>query len=107
MTLNPAKLLHIDHRTGSLKAGKDADVVVWSDHPLSVNAKAEQTFVDGVRCFDKDRDLALREAMRLERARLTAKMYDAGQASGAAGQKRPSERIQSHYHCDTLTDENR
>ena len=107
VTLNPAKLLHIDHRTGSLKAGKDADVVVWSDHPLSVNAKAEQTFVDGVRCFDKDRDLALREAMRLERARLTAKMYDAGQASGAAGQKRPSERIQSHYHCDTLTDENR
>ena len=107
VTLNPAKLLHIDHRTGSLQVGKDADVVVWSDHPLSINAKAEQTFVDGVRCFDKDRDLALREAMRLERARLTAKMYDASQASGGAGQKRPSERIQSHYHCDTLTDENR
>ena len=107
VTLNPAKLLHIDHKTGSLKAGKDADVVVWSDHPLSINAKAEQTFVEGVRCFDVDRDLALREAMRTERARLTAKMYNAGQSSGAGALKRPSERIQSHYHCDTLTDENR
>ena len=107
VTLNPAKLLHIDHKTGSLKPGKDADVVVWSDHPLSINAKAEQTFVEGVRCFDVDRDLVLREAMRSERARLTAKMYNAGQSSGAGALKRPSERIQSHYHCDTLTDENR
>ena len=107
VTLNPAKLLHIDHKTGSLKPGKDADVVVWSDHPLSINAKAEQTFVEGIRCFDAERDFALREAMRTERARLTAKMYNAGQSSGAGALKRPSERIQSHYHCDTLTDENR
>ena len=107
VTLNPAKLLHIDHKTGSLKPGKDADVVVWSDHPLSINAKAEQTFVEGVRCFDVDRDLALREAMRTERARLTAKMYSAGQSADSGDMKRPSERIQSHYHCDTLTDENR
>ena len=107
VTLNPAKLLHIDHKTGSLKPGKDADVVVWSDHPLSINAKAEQTFVEGVRCFDVDRDLALRDAMRSERARLTAKMYNAGQSEGSGALKRPSERIQSHYHCDTLTDENR
>ena len=107
VTLNPAKLLHIDHKTGSLKSGKDADVVVWSDHPLSINAKAEQTFVEGVRCFDVDRDLELREAMRRERARLTNKMYNAEKSSGAGSLKRPSERIQSHYHCDTLTDENR
>ena len=107
VTLNPAKLLHIDHKTGSLKSGKDADVVVWSDHPLSINAKAEQTFVEGVRCFDVDRDLELREAMRRERARLTNKMYNAEKSSGAGSLKSPSERIQSHYHCDTLTDENR
>ena len=107
VTLNPARLLHIEHRTGSLKIGKDADVVVWSDHPLSINAKAEQTFVEGVRCFDVDRDLALREAMRLERARLTADMYKAGQSAEAGTLKRPVERIESHYHCDTLTDENR
>ncbi|MGB1480395.1 MAG: amidohydrolase family protein [Flavobacteriales bacterium] len=107
VTLNPAKLLHIDHKTGSLKPGKDADVVVWSDHPLSINAKAEQTFVEGVRCFDLERDQALRDAMRVERARLTAKMYDEGSSSGRGGAKRPTERVETHYHCDTLTDENR
>ena len=107
VTLNPAKLLHIDHKTGSLKPGKDADVVVWSDHPLSINAKAEQTFVEGVRCFDVDRDRELRDAMRAERARLTAKMYDEGSSSGRGGAKRPTERVETHYHCDTLTDENR
>ena len=33
VTLNPAKLLHIDDRVGSLKEGKDADLVLWSDNP--------------------------------------------------------------------------
>jgi hypothetical protein len=45
--------------------------------------------------------------MRAERARLTAKMYADGESFGRGGKKRPSERIESHYHCDTLTDENR
>jgi imidazolonepropionase-like amidohydrolase len=48
VTLNPAKLLHLDKRMGSLKVGKDADVVLWSGHPMSVYTKAEKTFVDGV-----------------------------------------------------------
>ena len=47
VTLNPAKLLHLDDRVGSLKVGKDADVVLWSDHPLSVYAKAEKTIIEG------------------------------------------------------------
>lgn len=36
VTLNPAKLLHIDNRVGSIKKGKDADLVLWNDHPLSI-----------------------------------------------------------------------
>ncbi|HBR53136.1 MAG TPA: amidohydrolase, partial [Flavobacteriaceae bacterium] len=51
VTINPAKLLHIDDRTGSIKEGKDADLVLWSDHPLSVYAKAEKTIIDGVTYF--------------------------------------------------------
>ena len=39
VTLNPAKLLHIDDRVGSIREGKDADVVLWTDHPLSIYAK--------------------------------------------------------------------
>ena len=43
VTLNPAKLLHLDDKMGSIKVGKDADVVLWSDNPLSIYAKVEKT----------------------------------------------------------------
>ena len=36
LTITPAKILKIDDRTGSLKVGKDADVVVWDNHPLEI-----------------------------------------------------------------------
>ncbi len=103
VTLNPAKLLHLDDRTGSLKAGKDADLVIWSDHPLSIYAKAEATFVDGRRLFDVEEDKRLRRFITEERARLIQKMLDAGGGKG----KKPTERMPRHYHCDTLTEENR
>jgi len=103
VTLNPAKLLHLDDRMGSLEAGKDADLVVWSDHPLSVYAQCEQTFVDGRRLFDLGEDQLMREAIRSERARLIQKMLDAP----GADKRKPMERIPAHYHCDTMTEENR
>ena len=103
VTLNPAILLHLDDQIGSLEAGKDADLVVWSDHPLSIYAQCEQTYVDGRRLFDQEEDLAMREAMRSERARLIQLMLDAP----GADKRRPMERIPPHYHCDTMTEENR
>jgi imidazolonepropionase-like amidohydrolase len=103
VTLNPAKLLHLDEQTGSLKAGKDADLVVWSDHPLSIYAKAEATFVDGRRLFDAEEDKRLRAFITAERARLIQKMLD----NGGGGGKKPTEKLPRHYHCDTLTEENR
>ena len=39
VTLNPAKLLHIDDKMGSIKIGKDADIVLWTDNPLSIMLK--------------------------------------------------------------------
>ncbi|MBM3428166.1 MAG: amidohydrolase family protein, partial [Bacteroidetes bacterium] len=56
VTLNPAKMLHLDHRMGSLKAGKDADIVIWNNNPLSIYAMAEKTFVDGRCYFDREED---------------------------------------------------
>ena len=47
VTLNPAIQLGIDQRVGTIDVGKDADLVIWSTHPLSVYAHAEQTFIDG------------------------------------------------------------
>ena len=56
ITLNPAILLHLDHKMGSLKSGKDADIVIWSQNPLSVYAIAEKTYIDGKLLFDINRN---------------------------------------------------
>ncbi|GAO44803.1 amidohydrolase family protein [Flavihumibacter petaseus] len=80
VTLNPAKMLHVDNKVGSIKVGKDADLVLWSDNPLSIYAKAEKTIVDGIIYFDRTRDLALRAAISAERSRLVQKM--AGEKKG-------------------------
>src|SRR4030095_4919791 len=49
-TLNPAKMLHVDDKVGSIKEGKDADIVLWNADPLSIYAKPLMTLVDGI-CF--------------------------------------------------------
>lgn len=77
VTLNPAKLLHIDHRVGSIKVGKDADVVLWTDHPLSIYAKAEKTIIEGVTYFDLKRDEQLRTEIQQEKSELTNLMLKA------------------------------
>jgi imidazolonepropionase-like amidohydrolase len=53
LTLHGAQMLHLDHRLGSLKAGKDADFVVLSGPPFSVYTQVLQTYIDGVRLFDR------------------------------------------------------
>lgn len=103
VTLNPAKLLHIDDRVGSIKVGKDADVVVWSGNPLSVYSKVEQTIVDGYVLFDKNRDIALRKEIAAERARLISKMLKA-KLGGEPTQKIVGKKGRIH-NCNVLTDD--
>lgn len=74
VTLNPAKALHVDDKVGSLKAGKDADIVIWSDNPLSIYAKPEKTIVDGIVYFDLAKDAAQRKKIAEERFRLINKL---------------------------------
>ncbi len=74
VTLNPAKLLHIDNRVGSIKVGKDADVVLWNDNPLSVYAKAERTMIEGATYFDIDKDKQMRSKIKKERSELMTMM---------------------------------
>jgi adenine deaminase len=74
VTLNPAKMLHIDNKVGSLKEGKDADVVIWSDNPLSIYARALTTIVDGIVYFDREKDLKLRSQIAAERNRIIQKL---------------------------------
>jgi imidazolonepropionase-like amidohydrolase len=78
VTLNPAILLHLDDRMGSIRAGKDADLVLWSDHPLSIYAVAETTWVEGTPYYDKQEDARLRGHIAAERARIIAKITQGG-----------------------------
>jgi len=73
-TLNPATMLHVADRVGSIKVGKDADIVLWTASPLSVYAKAATTIVDGIVYFDLDKDSVMRGQIAAERSRLIQKM---------------------------------
>ncbi len=53
LTINPAKQLGIDHRTGSIEVGKDADISIWDGHPLSVYSKPWMTLVEGEVYFQR------------------------------------------------------
>ncbi len=76
-TLNPAKMLHVDDKTGSIKAGKDADLVLWNNNPLSIYAKPEYTFVDGICFFSLQLDLQKRDFIHTERTRIINEMLNA------------------------------
>ncbi len=54
ITSNAAKSLGIADRTGSLEAGKMADVVIWSGNPFSVYAKADHVYIDGALAYDRE-----------------------------------------------------
>jgi len=80
VTLNPAKMLHIDKKVGSIKNGKDADVVLWTDNPLSIYAKPVYTIVDGIIYFDRDKDLLLRKQLVADRNRIIKKLVGSKKA---------------------------
>ncbi|MGB6457503.1 MAG: amidohydrolase [Streptosporangiaceae bacterium] len=51
LTINPARIVGIDDRLGSIEPGKDADLVIWSGDPLDVPSRVERAFVDGVEIY--------------------------------------------------------
>ncbi|HUP65729.1 MAG TPA: amidohydrolase family protein [Thermoanaerobaculia bacterium] len=69
-TINPARQLGIEDRVGSIEVGKDADLVIWTAHPLSTYARVETTLIEGEIYFDRQRDLAMRESLKQEKQRL-------------------------------------
>lgn len=108
VTLNPAKMLHVDNKIGSIKTGKDADLVLWSDNPLSIYAKAEKTLVDGIVYFDREKDLEMRKEVAAERNRLIQKMLDEKRSGNPTGPVTPSFRqvnsCMDHSHEHGLLD---
>ena len=109
VTLNPAKMLHVADRVGSIKEGKDADLVIWSDHPLSIYAKSEKTIVDGAVVFDRDVDAKLQVELKKEKQRLIQKMILAKKGGASTRPMTPSFREENmceddHEHGKSLWD---
>jgi imidazolonepropionase-like amidohydrolase len=106
VTLNPARALHVADRVGSIKEGKDADLVLWSDNPLSIYAKPERTMVDGIIYFDIERDAALRKSIAAERNRLIQKLVGEKRTGTPMAAATPSFHIElscgDHEHHDGL-----
>ncbi|MEN8703683.1 MAG: amidohydrolase family protein [Polaribacter sp.] len=100
VTINPAKLLHIDNKVGSIKEGKDADVVLWNNHPMSIYAKVEKTIIDGKVFFDSDEDAKKRVAIKKEKSKLINLMLNEKMNGGKT--KVPMKRGDINFHCDTL-----
>jgi imidazolonepropionase-like amidohydrolase len=54
LTINPARFAGIDHRTGSLEVGKDADLAVWRGDPIDPRSHVETLVVNGTICYRRD-----------------------------------------------------
>ncbi len=92
ITLNPAKQLGIDKRTGSIEEKKDADIVIWSEHPFSVYSHPEITMIEGEVFFDRAKDLAQRDEIKKEREALEKLDVNKAPASGGTSPKIPAEK---------------
>jgi imidazolonepropionase-like amidohydrolase len=73
VTLNPAIQLRLDNRIGSIDVGKDADLVLFNDHPFSVYSRPEMTMIEGEIYFDRKKDLEMREQLAKEKKALIEK----------------------------------
>ncbi|MFM9994909.1 MAG: amidohydrolase family protein [Phycisphaerales bacterium] len=87
VTINPAIQLAVDGRVGSLEAGKDADVAIWSGPPLSSLSRCEATFVDGRELFSLEQDKKHRATIAGERRRLIQKLL--ADSAGGRPEGRP------------------
>lgn len=103
VTLNPAKLLHMEDQMGSIKVGKDADLVLWTDHPLSIYARSEITMIDGTIYYSMAEDMKRRESIATERTRLINKLLNAKSKGGKTQPVRKREK--RDWHCEDEVNE--
>lgn len=100
VTLNPAKLLHLDNQMGSIKVGKSADVVLWTANPLSIYATVDKTIIEGVVYFDRVTDELLQKKFAAEKNALIEKMLEVKKNGGKT--QKPQAKPKQFYHCDTV-----
>ena len=92
ITINPAKQLGIDKRTGSIDVGKDGDLVIWTGHPFSPFSRVETTIIEGATYFDHTTDAKVRDEMAKERDALEKLDVNKAPGTGATPPRVPTER---------------
>lgn len=86
-TINAARQLRLDHRIGSIEVGKDADLAIWTAHPLSTYARVDTTMIEGEILFDRARDLQKRQELAREKEERLKKDADDEKKAKDAGKK--------------------
>ncbi len=92
ITINPAKQLGIDKRTGSIEVGKDGDIAIWTGHPFSTFSRVEMTLIEGETYFDRTKDAEMRTDMAKEREALEKLDINKPPAAGGTPPRVPTER---------------
>ncbi len=100
VTLNPAKMLHIDNKVGSVKVGKMADLVLWNGHPMSIYSKAQKTMIEGTIYYDEEKDNQMRSSIAEEKQLLIKRMLEIKEK----GHKTQSVKntAKRDMHCETI-----
>ncbi|MEZ9819944.1 amidohydrolase family protein [Shewanella sp. 10N.286.45.A1] len=99
ITINPAIQLGIEEKVGSLVEGKQADIVLWTDSPLSVYAKVDSTWIQGRRYFNREQDKLAQIEVEKERAALIQKVLLSDDAHKQG--ETSIELNEPEWHCDT------
>ncbi|WP_299803242.1 amidohydrolase family protein [uncultured Shewanella sp.] len=99
ITINPAIQLGIEDKVGSLVEGKQADIVLWDNPPLSVYAKVDSTWIKGRRYFSREQDANAQTQVATERASLIQKVLRSDDAHKQG--ETPIELTEPEWHCDT------
>jgi imidazolonepropionase-like amidohydrolase len=94
VTLNPARQLRVEQRVGSLEAGKDGDIAIWSKSPLDSTTVCLETWIEGKKYFDRAQDPQRSAAAEEERKALLAKARKVLESAGPNARGNPRARRQ-------------
>lgn len=104
VTINPAIQLKVDAYVGSIKAGKDADFVIWNRNPLSTYSMVEQTWIEGRNYFSLAQDSLMRAAILAEKSALTQKVLKSGGGEKDRGEGGGYKKPEREWHCEDVHD---
>jgi imidazolonepropionase-like amidohydrolase len=103
VTINPAKQLRIDGKVGSIEVGKDADLAVWTHHPLSSYAIVDKTIIDGIVYYDRLTEERKLTELRKEKSDLAAAERAAARPPTAAPEQPKAEESRPNGNGSTQT----